>query len=1556
MSYVKSYDVGQINIDLLHTIAIDDPPFVQYTHELPLLSFSDVQHNMNLSLVFNYERYRDEKANNKNPFFIAPGFKLNLHKRLTTNQLSAPILFQGEDGRNINIMSFGSTFTFDDESQRIIRRTAHTQKPIGGNTLPEDDLTTYTYTVEHSDFSKEDYNEAGRITNAYDKYGNVVLSYAYNTSGRLEYVTFRGSKKVEFGYSASNRLNSIKYDGKTTTFVYTGGMLNYVQHYTGVKYTFTLSQPPFSSFEVNYECKASATENSTTVSYSKKLELDTNNQGKKINVFDTIGSTVVNTVSYLYPRSFMLDSPPFKYVDIIDNNGVLTRVQIDNNKVLCAYELPSGEPQFEVKTTDAYSRYLGNVTLYNGTVASLNNHDSGTQTINDGLLMNYYTYDNSHCWGSDIVSTNERKGYYTISGWIKSNVDYVYSEVVYIGNTLATNNSYEIFIEPNKKWQYFSITVYIEANTVYLRTAETIQNVSLRDVRLTFQRPDDLTKGNLKNTAMSDYVLFNDNDVIAINGTKFYYSVNSANYEIKGVDGDPKIVTFSDIMRYKLRKKRDGVSNEVYYNNCKGIITGATDLKVLVDEENNEYISISNFELGVRVCAKGRRSLTKISLNESSQSSNVVQTCTVTTNTEESVVSTETLNTNLDVISSTVDNVTTQYVRNSQGLVTRESVSGIYRYDTTYTDTLITVKEVNPSTSATMSTTKYHIDSTWGSVYKVEMPDGSVINDTYDDDKSVLTSKAFDNASTRQHGFDYSKGRLSSMTSGAINYGFGYATNTGDISSITKNGATVENHTYSRSNGKTTVNSKYPSSSSALYTETKVIDKYGRLESINGILNVSYDIDPYWYYFDSNNKKHTTMESYNRATHGELNQITKGVNGNGAMMSQTTDSLASEVARYGYDNGNLTAVVTRDMANNLRRQETFVYDNANRVTRNRFDHSMVPNEYVTSDIGYVKAASDPKADSRVSNYSFKINGTQKAKTVNTYDTYKRVTKKTYTVGSKTFTKEIVYDKTKVNKVIDSVGGTTQYEYDSMGRISKEKDSSGNILRSYTYDSYGQLIRENNKALDKTFVFEYNNTGGITKVKEYAYTTSSTPTGTATEKTNTYDSTYPDRLTKCGSTSISYNSMGCPTTCNGYTATWTRGKLSKLSKGLKAVGTHAYNYTYNAFGQRIGINYVYTAGTSSSSAVVMGMLTGYSHTFRYDQSGRLICESKTSQYYGEGSSNEQIVYLYDETGIIGMVHTTESGTTTAYYFQRNLLGDVIGIYTTGGTKVGGYTYDAWGNCTITLNTNGIAARNPIRYRGYYYDQDTKLYFLNARYYNPEWRRFISPASIGELNPTIVNGFNLYNYANNNPVSIVYGAFCGGGIESIGMVGSITKSMVKNHSPKQSSISIKLPEQNWVSLGIDFSASMAGALNILNWTAKNPEFYDFLYTAYGLSKYEVLSNLKSPITKIASVVSYTLVAYETISEVVGHINAGDSWQTTAASGVVTAGVGVLNTWASAKIGAVVGTAIGGGPGFIIGTAAGIVAGVIINGVFYTEINGKSISGYIEDGIEWLLELMP
>ena len=64
---------------------------------------------------------------------------------------------------------------------------------------------------------------------------------------------------------------------------------------------------------------------------------------------------------------------------------------------------------------------------------------------------------------------------------------------------------------------------------------------------------------------------------------------------------------------------------------------------------------------------------------------------------------------------------------------------------------------------------------------------------------------------------------------------------------------------------------------------------------------------------------------------------------------------------------------------------------------------------------------------------------------------------------------------------------------------------------------------------------------------------------------------------------------------------------------------------------------------------------------------------------------------------------------------------------------------------------MANANPIRYRGYYYDDDTGLYYCNARYYSPKWRRFISPDDTAYLDSDSPNGLNLYCYCNNDPVN-------------------------------------------------------------------------------------------------------------------------------------------------------------------------------------------------------------
>ena len=91
----------------------------------------------------------------------------------------------------------------------------------------------------------------------------------------------------------------------------------------------------------------------------------------------------------------------------------------------------------------------------------------------------------------------------------------------------------------------------------------------------------------------------------------------------------------------------------------------------------------------------------------------------------------------------------------------------------------------------------------------------------------------------------------------------------------------------------------------------------------------------------------------------------------------------------------------------------------------------------------------------------------------------------------------------------------------------------------------------------------------------------------------------------------------------------------------------------------------------------------------------------------------------------------------------------------GSVVVEYKYDAWGNHAILdANgddlTSGVGVLNPFRYRSYYYDEETDLYYLQTRYYDPEVGRFLSQDDVSYLAPDNINGLNLYAYCSNNPV--------------------------------------------------------------------------------------------------------------------------------------------------------------------------------------------------------------
>ena len=109
----------------------------------------------------------------------------------------------------------------------------------------------------------------------------------------------------------------------------------------------------------------------------------------------------------------------------------------------------------------------------------------------------------------------------------------------------------------------------------------------------------------------------------------------------------------------------------------------------------------------------------------------------------------------------------------------------------------------------------------------------------------------------------------------------------------------------------------------------------------------------------------------------------------------------------------------------------------------------------------------------------------------------------------------------------------------------------------------------------------------------------------------------------------------------------------------------------------------------------------------------------------------------------------------YWYEKNIFGDVVAVYDEAGTKLISYKYDAYGNWWSTQYNGGYsttAYNNPFRYRGYYYDRDLELYYLNSRYYDCYTCRFISADAIDVIcsTPNSLVDKNLYTYCDNNPI--------------------------------------------------------------------------------------------------------------------------------------------------------------------------------------------------------------
>ena len=171
-----------------------------------------------------------------------------------------------------------------------------------------------------------------------------------------------------------------------------------------------------------------------------------------------------------------------------------------------------------------------------------------------------------------------------------------------------------------------------------------------------------------------------------------------------------------------------------------------------------------------------------------------------------------------------------------------------------------------------------------------------------------------------------------------------------------------------------------------------------------------------------------------------------------------------------------------------------------------------------------------------------------------------------------------------------------------------------------------------------------------------------------------------------------------------------------------------------------ISYSYDASGLRASKTVNGGTTIYQYV-------------GDKLYFEQRADGSKMYYFYDSYGTLTYIYHHVGNVKTAYNVVTNSQGDVIALYNWNGNQlVASYEYDAWGNCTITQDTTGIGAINPIRYRGYYYDSEIGLYYLQSRYYDPNTGRFLNADTTDILTQTIgtLHSGNLFAYCSNNPI--------------------------------------------------------------------------------------------------------------------------------------------------------------------------------------------------------------
>ena len=403
-----------------------------------------------------------------------------------------------------------------------------------------------------------------------------------------------------------------------------------------------------------------------------------------------------------------------------------------------------------------------------------------------------------------------------------------------------------------------------------------------------------------------------------------------------------------------------------------------------------------------------------------------------------------------------------------------------------------------------------------------------------------------------------------------------------------------------------------------------------------------------------------------------------------------------------------------------------VYDEKNRVKGYTYQKDRVGHE-VEFLYGDVEKQQKPGLG-----YGIKINGAQKI--AYEYDALGRVIRThNHFSDTNTSTQEYTYVSGKEAGVTTNLVASVRegnraesYTYDACGNVEtmveRSADGSERKIRYY-YDALNQLVREDNQKQNQTICYTYDVGGNMVRRDEYRYIENPVITE-APWRSDTFEyqtGGWRDQLRFYNGQAITYDAMGNPLQYLGMQMEWEKGHQLRHITGA---GLDMY-CMYNDSGKRI-----------------RKTVNGVTIDFYLDGSAILMQTS---------SDGSRIDFFYDDKGnVFAMKYQNEM-----YFYRKNLFGDILGILDSHGTELVKYEYNSWGKLLnlTDYSSNGLGRRNPFRFKGYYYDEELGMYYLNSRYYDPETGRFVSADDVEVLEVEQENlaQYNLYAYCLNNPVN-------------------------------------------------------------------------------------------------------------------------------------------------------------------------------------------------------------